>query len=258
VRHFADLLREEYLQQIANRLVVNAVDGNVLVYVPAGTYTMGDGQDSGCPPHEVYVEAYYIGIFCVTNAQYARFVAATGHRAPDQADYGTPVWRDGGYPPEQAEHPVVCVSWEDAVAYGAWAGLRLPTEAEWEKAARGPAGCAYPWGNTWDATRCRHDNNRSSATTCRVYDYPKGVSGYGTYNQSGNVWEWCADWYDRAYYTQSPLANPQGPERGSYRVGRGGCWRNEGATYCRGAGRGWNAPTHRVGSLGFRLVRAVS
>src|SRR5262249_36909767 len=151
------------LQQSANRLVVNAVDGNVLVYVPAGTYTMGDGQDAGCPPHEVDVEAYYIGIFCVTNAQYARFVAATGHRAPDRADYGTPVWRGGGYPPEQAEHPVVCVSWEDAVAYGAWAGLRLPTEAEWEKAARGPAGWAYPWGNTWDATRCRHENNRGSA-----------------------------------------------------------------------------------------------
>jgi formylglycine-generating enzyme required for sulfatase activity len=168
-------------------LVVNEADGSVLVYVPAGEFEMGDGQDANCPKHRVYVDAYYIGLYCVTNAQYARFVQATGHREPDTANYGGAVWRGSSYPPEKAEHPVVCVSWDDAVAYGQWAELRLPMEAEWEHAARGPSGLLYPWGNGWDATRCRHEDNRGAATTCRVDDYPRGVSGYGTYNQSGNV-----------------------------------------------------------------------
>ena len=243
---------------LVHPLVVNAADGSVLVYVPAGEFEMGDGQHADCPKHRVYVEAYYIGLYCVTNAQYGRFVAATGHRAPDTADFGDVVWRGKSYPPEKSDHPVVCVSWDDAVAYGTWAGLRLPTEAEWEKAARGPAGWLYPWGNTWDATRCRHDGNRGGATTYRVDDYPGGVSGYGTYNQAGNVWEWCADWYGADYYTQSPRANPRGPETGSYRVDRGGSWRLGDAAVLRGAYRNWYAPATRNDDLGFRLVRTAS
>jgi formylglycine-generating enzyme required for sulfatase activity len=239
-------------------LVVNDVDGSVLVYVPAGEFEMGDGQDRDCPKHQVSLDAYYIGLYCVTNAQYARFVQATRHRVPDTADYGTPVWCGRRYPPEQAEHPVTCVSWEDAVAYGAWAGLRLPTEAEWEHAARGPAGWVYPWGNAWDATRCRHGGKSGGETTCRVDAYPGGVSGYGTYNQAGNVWEWCADWEGADYYKQSPRANPRGPETGSYRVIRGGGWRDFIASYCRGAHRFRRVPAYRNDLLGFRLVRTAS
>jgi formylglycine-generating enzyme required for sulfatase activity len=239
-------------------LVVNESDGSVLVYVPAGEFEMGDEQNADCPKHRVYLDAYYIGLYCVTNAQYARFVKVTGHRVPDTADYGTPVWRGNSYPPERAEHPVVCVSWNDAVAYGAWAGLRLPTEAEWEKAARGPSGWLYPWGNTWDATRCRHAGSHGAETTCRVYDYPGGVSGYGTYNQAGNVWEWCEDWYGTNYCKRSPWANPRGPETGSYRVLRGGSWGNDDARNFRGAYRNGNTPAVRNDDQGFRLVRAAS
>jgi formylglycine-generating enzyme required for sulfatase activity len=252
------MLREEYRQKIANRLVVNEADGSVLVYVPAGEFEMGDGEDADCPKHQVDVDAYYIGLYCVTNAQYTRFVKATGHRAPDTADYGEAVWRGSSYLPEKAEHPVMYVSWDDAVAYGKWAGLRLPTEAEWEKAARGPSGWLYPWGNTWDATRCRHAGNRGSETTCRVYDYPGGVSRYGTYNQAGNVWEWCADWYDTDYYTRSPRENPRGPASGSRRVLRGGSWGNNHATGFRGAYRYRLDPAFRYDIRGFRLVRAAS
>ena len=230
-------------------LVVNEADGSVLVYVPAGEFEMGDGQDADCPKHRVYVDAYYIGLYCVTNAQYGRFVREGKGREPDNTR-----WKQS----ELADHPVTDVSWDDAVAYGAWAGLRLPTEAEWEKAARGPSGLLYPWGNEWDATRCRHNGNRGGETTCRVDAYPGGVSGYGTYNQTGNVWEWCADWYDADYYTRSPRANPRGPETGSYRVSRGGSWGNGRAAYLRGANRAGITPAYRYVNLGFRLVRAAS
>jgi formylglycine-generating enzyme required for sulfatase activity len=234
---------------LVHPLVVNEADGSVLVYVPAGAFEMGDGQGSDCPQHQVYLDAYYIGIYCVTNAQYARFVREGKGREPNNTR-----WRQAAL----ADHPVTDVSWDDAVAYGAWAGLRLPTEAEWEKAARGPKGYLYPWGNAWDVTRGRHDGNRGKETTCRVYDYPGGVSGYGTYNQTGNVWEWCADWYEDDYYKSSPQANPRGPKTGSYRVLRGGCWGNGGAANLRGAYRSRLDPAIRYVNLGFRLVRAAS
>jgi formylglycine-generating enzyme required for sulfatase activity len=234
---------------LVHPLVVNAADGSVLVYVPAGEFEMGDGQDGNCPTHQVCLDAYYIGLYCVTNAQYGRFVREGQGRAPDNNR-----WKKSGL----ADHPVTDVSWDDAVAYGAWAGLRLPTEAEWEKAARGPAGWVYPWGNTWDATRCRHAGNRGAETTCRVDAYPGGVSGYGTYNQAGNVWECCADWYKDAYYTHSPQENPRGPKTGSDRVYRGCSWRYDHVPNFRGAYRSWDGPAFRDDLRGFRLVRAAS
>ena len=204
--------------RVEHPLAVNVKDGSVLVYVPAGVFEMGDGQDNDCPKHRVEVSAYWIGIYAVTNGQYLKFVRETGHRAPEAADYGEPVWRNGGFPAEKADHPVVCVSWADAVAYARWSGCRLPTEAEWEKAARGPEGSLYPWGNEWDAAKCRHAGNEGSQTTCAVYAYPTGVSGYGTYNQSGNALEWCSDWYDADYYRNSPACDPRGPDGGSSRT----------------------------------------
>ena len=192
----------------------------------------------------------------MTNRQYGKFVDETGHRAPDHADYGSAIWKGRSFPPEVADHPVVCVSWDDAKAYAEWAGCELPTEAQWEKAARGPEGTIYPWGNEWDETKCRNGKNKGSGTTCRVYDYPEGVSGYGTYNQSGNVWEWCEDWYDDEYYSKSPRENPRGPEGGSYRVLRGGCWNFVAASFARGAYR-WLVPGYRCVLMGFRLARIV-
>jgi formylglycine-generating enzyme len=116
-------------------LAVNKKDGSVLTYIPEGGFEMGDGENSDCPKHRVDVSGYWIGIYCVTNAQYLRFVEATDHRPPDNTDWGTPVWSGRNFPPEKADHPVVCVSWEDALAYCRWAGCELPTEAQWEKAA---------------------------------------------------------------------------------------------------------------------------
>ena len=146
IRHIeGDRYRVEY------PLAVNARDGSLMVYVPAGEFAMGDGQYNHCPQRAVHLSAYWIGVHAVTNAQYLRFVEATGHRAPNRADYGSPLWKGRSFPPEQAGHPVVCVSWDDARAYAEWAGCGLPTEAQWEKAARGPRGLIYPWGDGWDS-----------------------------------------------------------------------------------------------------------
>ena len=229
--------------------IVNPRDGSLLVYVPAGEFEMGDGQDSDCPRHRVYLDAYYIGIHCVTNAQYAKFVTETGYRRPDNREWQATA---------RAQHPVTDVAWEDARAYATWAGLRLPTEAEWEKAARGPANSLYPWGDEWSAHRCRHGGNRGNQTTAPVTDYESGVSGYGTYQQSGNVWEWCLDWYDGNYYHTSPRENPSGPATGSSRVFRGGSWASVVPAIFRGAYRCRYAPSRRNDFLGFRLVRAAA
>ncbi len=230
-------------------LARNAKDGSVMVLVPAGEFEMGDGRDADCPKHRVWVDAYYIGVTCVTNAQYARFV-----REGKGCEPGGTKWKEASL----AGHPVVDVSWDDAAAYAAWAGCALPTEAQWEKAARGPAGLIYPWGNDWDEKKCRNDKNKGSGTTCAVWEYPAGASGYGTLNQSGNVWEWCRDWYGEKYYKEAGAAkNPGGPSTGSYRVNRGGGWSYDVASHFRGARRYRIDPAFRGGYLGFRLVRAV-
>ena len=227
-------------------LAVNAKDGSVLVYVPNGSFEMGDGRNGDCLKHRVEVSGYWIGVYAVTNAQYGRFVEATGHRAPDNS-----IWRDAA----KQDHPVTDVSWDDAVAYANWAGCVLPTEARWEKAARGPVGLIYPWGNEWDPSRCRHDKNRGGETTIAVSGYASGVSGYGTYQQSGNVWEWCSDWYDENHYRSSPPRDPGGPSGGSFRVYRGGCWWSVAPAIFRAANRLRNSPGHRNDYLGFRLAR---
>jgi len=230
-------------------LVRNVKDGSVLVLVPGGEFEMGDGKDSDCPKHRVWLDAYYIGVYCVTNGQYARFVREGRGREPDNEK-----WKDGAL----ANHPVVDVSWDDAEAYAKWAGCELPTEAQWEKAARGPGNLIYPWGNEWDEAKCRNNKNKGSEETAVVWEYAAGASGYGTYQQSGNVWEWCRDWYDEDYYKQAGAdRNPTGSTSGSSRVCRGGSWRNGVASYFRGASRRGNDPAYRYDIRGVRLVRTV-
>ena len=216
---------------------------------------MGDGKDTDCPKHKVELSEYWMGVYCVTNRQYGRFVNETKHRAPEGADYGSPIWKNGRCLEDKLDHPVVCVSWDDAAAYGKWAGLSLPTEAQWEKAARGPGGLIYPWGNEWDANKCRNSTNKGSGQTAAAWEYSNGTSGYGTMQQAGNVWEWCSDWYEDSYYGKSSAKDPTGSNNGSIRGYRGGSRGRDDASDFRGANRSWNDPAYRGVNQGFRLVR---
>jgi formylglycine-generating enzyme required for sulfatase activity len=215
-----------------------------------------DGFAAEQPAHRVWVDAFYISRHLVTNAQYHRFVMETDHAVPHvedpraQNENWDPQRRI--YPPGRERHPVALVSWYDAQAYCAWAGCRLPTEGEWEKAARGGLQrMLYPWGDDIDPSRANFDNQSGSSP---VGSYPP--NGYGLYDVSGNLWEWVEDWYDLKYYRISPDANPRGPERGTVKVLRGGAWLLF-PEFCRVAYRFRNSPDFRFNLIGFRPARAV-
>jgi formylglycine-generating enzyme required for sulfatase activity len=219
--------------------------------VPAGDFRMGSPPGEGAadehPQHTVYLDAYYIGRYPVTNAQYAAFVRDTGHHPPDS-------W-DGEEAPEGEEnHPVVGVSSGDAVAFCDWADLCLPTEAQWEKAARGKEGHRYPWGDHEPTKElCNFSENEGGTTPVGKYS-PQGDSPYGCTDMAGNVWELCADWYREDYYQHSPPVNPTGPSVGSFRVLRGGAWFGV-ASYVRCCVRFWYDPVGTWSSAGFRCAR---
>ncbi|MDR3708077.1 MAG: SUMF1/EgtB/PvdO family nonheme iron enzyme [Capsulimonadaceae bacterium] len=233
--------------QVSVTAKVNPTDGAEMVLVPAGEFAMGtDASEipiaarrlfSDAPKHIVNLSEYWIYKNDVTVAQYKAFCKATGHEMPPFPQY---TWQGD-------DHPIVNVNWSDASAYAAWAGVSLPTEAEWEKAARGTDGRAYPWGNEWDPGLCAHWETTfvlgDLGTNMSVGSYPLGASPYGALDMAGNVWQWCADWYDPNYYKATPSINPTGPENGSCRVLRGGAWDDVGTYIFRAAHRNYRFPS---------------
>jgi formylglycine-generating enzyme required for sulfatase activity len=208
-------------------------DGAPMVLVPAGEFSMGedttrysvgDPMYNYAPPHKVYLETYYIDKYEVTTAHYAKFLDAEGRPAPR-------FWNEVKLDVD-GNRPVIGVTWDDAQAYCQWAGKRLPTEAEWEKAARGTDGRKYPWGSS-EPTRSQASYDwygirswQGYGTLSPVGSFEAGRSPYGVYDLAGNVWEWVADRYDQKYYLVGPKQNPKGPEKGKDRVVRGGSWRH--------------------------------
>jgi formylglycine-generating enzyme required for sulfatase activity len=276
-----------------------------MVPLAAGAYRMGTAgpfaypADGESPVHKVELSAYSIGAYTVTNRDFAEFVAVTGHRTQAERDgwsfvFGgllpddfpdtravaaTPWWRqvegaDWNHPEgpdtnvaERADHPVVHVSWHDAAAFCAWSRARLPTEAEWEYAARGGRqGLAFPWGDELEPEgehrmtvfQGEFPGNNTGVDgylgTAPVDAYEP--NGYGLWNTTGNVWEWCADWFDPRTYNHSPRRDPQGPESGTARVMRGGSYLCH-ESYCRRyrvSARSANTPDSSAGNIGFRVV----
>lgn len=230
-------------------LEITGQDGASMVLVPGGSFTMGSDstRPDEKPAHEVVLDAFYIDRYEVTNRLYGTFMEATGAHAPVH-------WEDERV--NAPDQPVVGVRWYDARAYCAWAGKRLPTEAEWEKAARGSDGRRYPWGDEWGGGRAHvgQDYRKSSAKPAPVGAYDKGQSPYGVYGMAGNVWEWVQDWYSPEYYAKSPRRNPEGPPEGRYKVFRGGSWVLD-ARFARSAYRDKNEPGYRHDGLGFRCAK---
>ena len=255
--------------------VVNDGHGD-FVLVPAGAFKMGDNFGDGLPRekpvHVVELDAFYIAKYEMTNGEWKKFRDDPGYDdvkfwpngrvvPKDQIPYWTQANNHGGGTPGTDDFPVLGVNWDSATAYCAWLSAktgkkyRLPTEAEWEKAARGTDQRRYPWGNEIDHTDANFVGSAEFDTGMKVGSFEKGKSPYGAYDMGGNVMEWCSDWYSRDYYSASPRKNPKGPATGAYKVLRGGTFFVEAfdlRSYARSAA--WpSLQSHRM--IGFRAVR---
>lgn len=262
-----------------------------MVLVPAGEFTMGTAADSEGLPDEhplrlVYLSAFWIDRYEVTNAGYQQFVQATGYQAPANANQASTLWEQNAPLPGIEQHPVVNVSWLDAVAFCRWNEKRLPTEAEWEKAARGTDGRTYPWGKDWDfekansasywakrtvqfidstaweafwikgigAAISKEKGLKGEILTLPVGSFPAGAGPYGALDMAGNAAEWVQDWYNPNYYRTAPVSDPQGPERGAIKAMRGGSWLKP-AISLRTTDRDWGTMDSRPSGTGFRCAR---
>jgi formylglycine-generating enzyme required for sulfatase activity len=240
-----------------------------MIWIPAGEFLMGSNPDQveqaaewcNCNKrtfedeqylHEVYLDGYYIDRYEVTNQQFQAFVDASGYVTDAEHKNEAHTWRTE-YTSGKDNHAVVWMSWNDARAYCRWAGKRLPTEAEWEKAARGTDARLWPWGNRWDAERLNSGAN-GIGTTTPVGSYREGTSPYGAMDMAGNVWEWVNDWYSANYYQTGNDRNPTGPEGGEDRVLRGGGYRN-GMHEVRVAHRHKGGQTGYAPDHGFRCAQ---
>ena len=231
--------------------------GIEMVLVPAGEFPMG-GSDLSAEAdekdvHTVTLDAYYIDKFEVTNAAYAACVEDDAAcKPPIQDDSFT---RSDYYGVEEYDdYPAVYINWTMANAYCEWRGARLPTEAEWEKAARGTEERLYPWGSGIDCQKANYYGpNGCYGGTTQVGSYEEGKSQYGAYDMAGNVWEWVADWYSETYYLTSPTTNPTGPDSGQSRVLRGGSW-NRQEFDVRVSNRNKYGPTYFNFDIGFRCA----
>ncbi len=218
---------------------VSPKDGMPQVLIPAGEFLMGsppnekNRQDDEGPQKRVFVSAFWMDLHEVTVGQYKKFCQATKRQMDTQYN-------------KDDRHPVVVVSWDDASAYATWAGRELPTEAQWEKAARGGTTTAYPWGDTFDAAKA---NNGGGTKPVGSY----APNGFGLFDMSGNVWEWCRDWYDEGWYAKMPGQDPVNTTRSNARVCRGGSW-NLNPSFLRAADRNWATPDVRNDNLGFRCA----
>ena len=269
-------------------------DSSAMVLVPAGDFIMGTSDSQldeitrwkrnlreifrhEQPQHIVYLDSFYIDKYEVTNAQFEKFVTDTGYITDAEQEGWGYVWEGynewprirganwrsplgpGSTIQSKMNHPVIQVSYNDAVAYAEWAGKRLPTEAEWEKAARGTDGRLFSWGNVWDPKKL-NSWEAGPHTTTSVGSYPDGASPYGAHDMLGNVWEWVADWYYAAYYAKSlNQPNPRGPTQGVHRVLRGACWQNtRDVARCAHRDNYVSVPDFRVHLGGFRCAKSLT
>jgi len=231
-----------------------------MVFIPGGDFSRGRTYDwpdtkliwypnplkDDLPVRKITVDPFYLDQSEVTNERYAAFIKATRHKPPYQ-------WRNGMIPKETENRPVDNVSWDDAAAFCAWDRKRLPTEAEWERSCRGMAeGRRYSWGDANpDAGLAVFGLDNGAQDVCS-----KKKNYFGLCDMIGNVWEWTSDWYDRNYYDVAPEKNPKGPEKGRYRVLRGGSWFDTPDTFLTCSYRSWARQTERSPTIGFRCTKS--
>ena len=227
-----------------------------LLVIPAGPFTMGTyptglrKTDPEEPQRSVTLDAYAIGIYHVTNKQYAHFVKETRYRQPIY-------WGDARF--NDKDCPVVGVSWYDVNSFIEWLNnltgnsFRLPTEAEWEKAARGTDGREYPWGNNWDLNRTNTSESKIKKLL-PVGSFPEGISPFGCYDMAGNAYDWCSDWFHIETYKHSPMENPMGAIDGRRKVIRGGSWQPRGEYAARCANRAAKEPAEASHNVSFRIA----
>jgi formylglycine-generating enzyme required for sulfatase activity len=238
--------------------LLHAQAAATMVTIPAGEFTMGRTRETSDdktnmrpmilrddrPAHEVFLDAFSIDTHEVTHAQYEAFIQATGHRAPYH-------WLGGKLPEGKGQLPIYNVDWQDANAYCQWAGKRLPTEAEWEKAARGGLEAQdYPHGDKITLADARYNMSDGPGPVGKFKP-----NAFGVFDMAGNISEWVNDWFDRTYYETSPTKNPTGPETGKYKMVRGGAW-SDGPRRVTVFFRNWVRPNQTTPNIGFRCAKS--